>query len=65
MLPGYPADPQGQILESDYSGRRIREINFEETSAGLTIGGFRALDYFGDGSFYLLETPGVSSIGNS
>jgi hypothetical protein len=38
------------------SGRDIREISFEDNA--LTIGGFAALDYFGDGSFYLLDTPG-------
>jgi hypothetical protein len=36
----------------------VREISFDESD--LEIGGFRALDYFGDGSFYLLDAPGVS-----
>lgn len=62
FLPGYPTDPKGVILESDYAGRKLREVNFDEESGGLRIGGFRAVDYFGDGSFYLLETPGVCSI---
>lgn len=61
LLPGYPTDPKGLVLENDYQGRTVRQINFDEDASGLTIGGFRALDYFGDGSFYLLETPGVSS----
>lgn len=26
----------------------------------MNIAGFGAFDYFGDGSFYLLDTPGVS-----
>lgn len=26
----------------------------------IEIGGFKAHDYFGDGSFYLLNVPGVS-----
>ncbi|GFF34257.1 N-acyl homoserine lactonase AttM [Aspergillus udagawae] len=55
ILPGYPADPNGVILESDYAGRQLREISFE---SGLEIGHFRAVDFFGDGSFYLLEAPG-------
>ena len=62
VLPGYPTNPSSQVLEADYQGRDLRQINFEEESHGLEIGGYRAMDYFGDGSFYLLETPGVSSV---
>ncbi|KAI1294488.1 hypothetical protein F5Y03DRAFT_372655 [Xylaria venustula] len=61
MLPGYPADQKGQILETDYQGRHIRQLDFEIESQGLVIEGFRAIDYFGDGSFYLLEVPGHTS----
>ncbi|KAF4466853.1 metallo-beta-lactamase superfamily [Fusarium albosuccineum] len=38
-------------------GRGFREIDFAD---GLQIGGFNAFDYFGDGSFYLLDSPGAS-----
>ncbi|KAK3301788.1 beta-lactamase-like protein [Chaetomium strumarium] len=55
FLPGYPANPQGVILESDYVGRPLREIDFTN---GLRIGEFQAFDFFGDGSFYLLDAPG-------
>ncbi|RSL87849.1 hypothetical protein CEP52_015416 [Fusarium oligoseptatum] len=55
LLPGYPADPDAVILESDYAGRNLREIDF---ATGLQIGQFRAMGYFGDGSFYLLDSPG-------
>lgn len=55
LLPGYPADENGRILESDYAGRELREISFDQ---GLKIGRFDAFDYFGDGSFYLLDSPG-------
>ena len=58
MLPGWPANPDAVVRESDYEGRNLREISFSES---LEIGGCRAVDYFGDGSFYLLDTPGVSS----
>ncbi|KAK6073158.1 metallo-beta-lactamase superfamily protein [Seiridium cupressi] len=58
ILPGYPKNPKSQVLESDYEGRNLREINFDDESQGLTIGGFRAVDFFNDGSFYLLESPG-------
>ncbi|OQV09901.1 hypothetical protein CLAIMM_13976 isoform 1 [Cladophialophora immunda] len=39
-------------------GRELREINFHEPKHVLQIGPFRAFDLFGDGSFYLLDTPG-------
>ncbi|KAI0896445.1 beta-lactamase-like protein [Annulohypoxylon nitens] len=55
LLPGYPADPHGLILESDYAGRQLREVDF---ATSLQIGGLRAVDYFDDGSFYLLDAPG-------
>lgn len=54
LLPGFPANPDSQILESDYANRELREISFSD----LRIGEFPAFDYFGDGSFYLLDTPG-------
>lgn len=54
MLPGAPANPKSPILESDYTGRELREIEF----GSFKIGQFPALDFFGDGSFYLLDSPG-------
>lgn len=56
LLPGAPANPTAPIQESDYEGRTLREISFEDSS--LKIGRFSAYDYFGDGSFYLLDSPG-------
>ncbi|KAF2098452.1 metallo-beta-lactamase superfamily protein [Rhizodiscina lignyota] len=58
LLPGYPANENAPFLESDYSGRSLREIDFEKEGGGLTLGRFAAFDYFGDGSFYLLDAPG-------
>ncbi|KAJ5600954.1 hypothetical protein N7450_002021 [Penicillium hetheringtonii] len=55
LLPGYPKNPDSPVRESDLSGRNLREIRF---SNDVKIGRFRALDFFGDGSFYLLDTPG-------
>lgn len=55
MLPGYPANADSPIQESDYANRTLREITFE---GNLKIGQFSAYDYFGDGSFYLLDSPG-------
>jgi glyoxylase-like metal-dependent hydrolase (beta-lactamase superfamily II) len=59
--PGYPTEPNAINLNSDIQGRRVREISFEKTETGaVTIGSFEALDFFGDGSFYLLNGPGHS-----
>ena len=55
MLPGYPANPESPIQETDYANRLLREITFDRE---LKIGQFPAYDYFGDGSFYLLDSPG-------
>jgi hypothetical protein len=39
-----------------FRGRTLREVDFSTSS--IKIGKFRALDFFGDGSFYLLDAPG-------
>lgn len=57
-MPGYPTDQDAPIRASDYEGRPLRQIEFDDSS--ITIGQFKATDYFGDGSFYLLDSPGVS-----
>ncbi|KAK4228706.1 beta-lactamase-like protein [Podospora fimiseda] len=56
MMPGYPSDLESEILESDYKGREVVQVDFEK--AGLKIGRFDAVDWFNDGSFYLLDSPG-------
>ena len=55
-MPGYPKNPQGLLLDSAFAGRSVRELDFSTTR--LKIGGFRAIDYFQDGSFFLLDAPG-------
>ena len=57
-LPGYPKRQDATLLETDFEGRKLREVDFQKESNGLKIGRFNAFDYFGDGSFYLLDTPG-------
>lgn len=59
-LPGYPKNKESPLLEKDFEGREVRELSFDKSAKGLKIGRFNALDYFGDGSFYLLDTPGHS-----
>lgn len=39
-------------------GRNVIEIDFEKSSQATTAAGFPAFDFFGDGSFFLLDTPG-------
>jgi len=57
-FPGYPTNPESLVLESDISGRNIREIEFRKDGNALMIGRFHTMDYFGNGSFYLLDAPG-------
>ncbi|KAF2232230.1 hypothetical protein EV356DRAFT_253227 [Viridothelium virens] len=56
FFPGFPTDPNSPILQSDYAGRELREIDFSSDS--LQIAQFKAFDYFKDGSFYILDSPG-------
>ncbi|KAK3940208.1 N-acyl homoserine lactonase AttM [Diplogelasinospora grovesii] len=55
--PGYPSDPNALVLYADADGRAVIEISFDGPNS-LKIGRFDAFDYFGDGSFYLLDAPG-------
>ncbi|KAF5379605.1 hypothetical protein D9757_009218 [Collybiopsis confluens] len=52
----YPEVPDAALIESDYAGREVVELDLDKD--GLTIGGTAAHDFFGDGSFYLLDMPG-------
>jgi glyoxylase-like metal-dependent hydrolase (beta-lactamase superfamily II) len=53
--PGWPTVADAGVLDADMAGRAVREVSFD---GGLQIGRFRAHDFFGDGSFYLLDAPG-------
>lgn len=57
FLPGYPEREDSWIRQSDYEGRELREVSFSEPG-GLKIGQYNAIDFLGDGSFYLLDCPG-------
>jgi hypothetical protein len=52
MLPGYPHNVDSPVDSAAFEGRTLTEIDFSTTN--LEIGGFRAYDFFGDGSFFLL-----------
>jgi glyoxylase-like metal-dependent hydrolase (beta-lactamase superfamily II) len=56
--PGYPKNPDAVVSQSALEGRELVELDF--AGVGLEIGGFKALDFFGDGSFYLLQATGHS-----
>ncbi|KAL5119801.1 hypothetical protein ACEQ8H_002162 [Pleosporales sp. CAS-2024a] len=55
FMPAYPTIPDAMFLDANFANRQVREISFSDD---FRIGNFRAHDYFGDGSFYLLDTPG-------
>ena len=55
-MPGYPDNAEAPVSKSAYEGRNLREISF--TDSKLFLGRCHAIDFFGDGSFYLLDTPG-------
>lgn len=48
------------LPESDFLGREVIETPFPADAP--IVAGLRSYDYFGDGSFYLLEAPGVRSL---
>ena len=59
-LPGWPADPNAAATMSDlYEGRETIEVDFSSNDArACKLGAYEANDWFGDGSFYLLNAPG-------
>ncbi|TVY37247.1 Cytochrome P450 monooxygenase [Lachnellula occidentalis] len=54
FTPGYPTNPAAPLLDADFDGRDVKEVAFSD----LHIAGFRAHDFFHDGSFYILDAPG-------
>lgn len=55
FLPGYPTKEDSEFHEADFEGREVVEVSFSDD---FKIGGFQMYDYFGDGSFYILNVPG-------
>lgn len=55
FMPAWPKTEDSPLKETDFEGRDVKEVTFDQN---LKIGNFDALDFFGDGSFYLLDSPG-------
>ncbi|KAL0575436.1 hypothetical protein V5O48_006527 [Marasmius crinis-equi] len=53
---GYPSVPDAELLDSDFAGREVKELSFADSK--LQIGGRPAIDFFEDGSLYLVDMPG-------
>jgi hypothetical protein len=58
FFPGYPTKSDSFLLETDFANREVKELDFSTST--ISIGGLRAIDYFADGSFYILDAPGHS-----
>jgi glyoxylase-like metal-dependent hydrolase (beta-lactamase superfamily II) len=56
FVPGAPTNLGSPLLDTDLAGRELRELTF--TYSDIKVGGFPAIDYFGDGSYYILDAPG-------
>lgn len=55
---GYPAEEDSPFLSSALEGRKYFEIDFANDKRATKVGKWRAVDWFSDGSFYLLQSPG-------
>ncbi|KAJ8096363.1 hypothetical protein AAF712_010643 [Marasmius tenuissimus] len=53
---GYPTFPDALLLDSDFAGRTVEEVDFANST--LKMAGLAAIDYLGDGSLYLIDMPG-------
>ncbi|KAF9267230.1 Metallo-hydrolase/oxidoreductase [Marasmius fiardii PR-910] len=53
---GYPTVPDALLLDSDFADREVEELTFVNSS--LRIAGLAAIDFFKDGSLYILDMPG-------
>ena len=56
--PGYPTKSDSQLLHIDAEKRNFCRSDIVKEGKGLKIGRSHAFDYSGDGSFYLLDSPG-------
>lgn len=56
FLPGYPEVEASPFFSKALQDRVVEEVDFSRSD--LIVAGFAAIDYFGDGSLYVLNTPG-------
>jgi glyoxylase-like metal-dependent hydrolase (beta-lactamase superfamily II) len=54
IFPGYPENEASNLDAADFANRECVAVECGE----LQVGPFPAKDFYGDGSFYLLDTPG-------
>ncbi|GLA63284.1 hypothetical protein AtubIFM55763_009763 [Aspergillus tubingensis] len=54
-FPGYPTNADALVTDDAFSGRSLVVLDFWNA---MTIGGFLAIDFFQDGSLYLLKSTG-------
>ncbi|KAJ6455400.1 hypothetical protein C8R45DRAFT_1036258 [Mycena sanguinolenta] len=52
----FPANPNATLQASDFAGHDVIKVDF--ASSNMSFAGMKAVDHFGDGSLYLLDTPG-------
>ncbi|KAI1388156.1 uncharacterized protein F4822DRAFT_430911 [Hypoxylon trugodes] len=55
---GYPIDEESICSTSAWEGRNFIELDFETDRRVTSIGRWKAIDWFEDGSFYLLHSIG-------
>ena len=56
--PGWPEAPNSPFSSEPFLHPRFRELSSSSDEWSIVQGGFHCHDYFGDGSFFLVDTPG-------
>ncbi|KAI1633719.1 hypothetical protein F4809DRAFT_574458 [Biscogniauxia mediterranea] len=56
FMPGWPGNLRAEFTQEDVAGRTIVEISRPQFD--VSVGGYPGYDYFGDGSFFILDAPG-------
>ena len=58
--PGFKTRPEAKVLtpHETFEGRELIELDFSGGTSHLKVAGLRAIDWFEDGSFYILDAPG-------
>ncbi|KAJ6463978.1 beta-lactamase-like protein [Mycena sanguinolenta] len=57
VLETHESNPASTLIPSDLAGRKLVSLDFDDKSLP-EIGGFKAHDFFNDGSLYILDVPG-------